>query len=144
MLRERRGFTLAELLIVLVIMAIVTAMALPRLEGMVRVSAVDGAANRLAADLQYTRVWAIRNGWPTRLSLGSTGSYTVYEDPTGANRTIRTVNLSRDYPGVTVTAAAITFDSRGMLSSGDNTITVSRQGKSATLTVSGVGKVYRD
>ena len=144
LLRNRRGFSLAELMIVVVIMGISLALVAPRLSGVVRVSAIDGALNQVSGDLQFARLLAIKNGWPVRLSTTADGTYAIVEDPTGANRTLKTVALRRDYPGVTLSATAITFDSRGMVTSGDATVTASRQGRSGTLSVTGVGRINRD
>mgnify|MGYP006154520959 CR=1 FL=1 len=142
--RGRRGFSMAEIMIVIVIMGISLAIVAPKLSGVVGVSAIDGALNRVSGDLQFARLLAIKNGWPVRLATTAAGTYTIVEDPTGANRTLKTVVLRRDYPGVTLTATNITFDSRGMVTSGDAAVTASRQGRSATLRVTGVGRINRD
>jgi prepilin-type N-terminal cleavage/methylation domain-containing protein len=142
--RGRRGFSMAELLIVLVIMGISLAIVAPKLSGVVRVSAIDGALNQVSGDLQFARLLAIRNGWPVRLATTAAGTYTIVEDPAGANRTLKAVALRNDYPGVSLTATTITFDSRGMVTSGDAAVTASRQGRSGTLRVTGVGRIRRD
>ncbi|HEU4454643.1 MAG TPA: prepilin-type N-terminal cleavage/methylation domain-containing protein, partial [Longimicrobium sp.] len=82
LLRNRRGFSLAELMIVVVIMGISLALVAPRLSGVVRVSAIDGALNQVSGDLQFARLLAIKNGWPVRLSTAADGTYTIVEDPT--------------------------------------------------------------
>jgi prepilin-type N-terminal cleavage/methylation domain-containing protein len=144
LLRGRGGFSLAELMIVVVIMGVSLALVAPRLSGVVRISAIDGALNQVSGDLQFARLLAIRNGWPVRLAATADATYTIVEDPTGAARTLKTVQLRRDFPGITLTPAAITFDSRGMVTSGDAAITASRQGKSGTLRVTGVGRINRE
>lgn len=147
--RGRGGFSLAEILIVLVIMGIAMAMAVPRLRGMVRTSSIQGALNRVAGDLSYARIRAIRTGARTQVSIASDGkSYTVVEDPAGATPVTRkTVNLKLDYPDLVLSPApgVVSFDSRGMLrAGGTNVVRATRQQRTDSLRVSGVGMIYRD
>lgn len=147
--RGRGGFTLAEMLIVLVILGIALAMIIPKLSGVVGVSSIQGALNRVATDIAFTRIQAIRNGQRAQLVVGSTGkTYTVVTDPNGANRKVwKTENLALDYPDLVLSPgpATISFDSRGILVSGSTTtISATRQGRTDSLTISLVGRVYRD
>ncbi|HYH80360.1 MAG TPA: GspH/FimT family pseudopilin [Longimicrobium sp.] len=146
--RGRGGFSLAELLVVLVIMGIAVAMAVPRIQGAVKVSSVQGALNRVAGDLNYARVRAIRSGTRARLTISADGkSYAVVVDPGAAGGESRTVSLRVDYPDLVLspTAGAVTFDSRGMLvTGGTNVVRATRQGRTDSLTVSGVGMIYRE
>jgi len=148
--RGRGGFSLAEILIVLVIMGIAAAMAVPRLQGLVKTSSIQGALNRVAADLSYARIRAIRTGSRAQLAIASDGkSYTVVEDPAGAAPVTRkTVNLSLEYPDLVLSPApgVVSFDSRGMLraTGGINVVRATKQGRTDSLRVSGVGMIYRD
>jgi type IV fimbrial biogenesis protein FimT len=146
--RGPAGFTLAELLIVLVIVAIALAMAVPRLNALLQVNAVQGALNRVATDLNLARVRALTTSRQVRLTVsGDGGSYVIVVDPNGAvPTTYKTVRLTQDFPRVDLTphGAAITFDSRGMAAGNvTTTLTATKQGKSSTLTISGVGRIYR-
>jgi prepilin-type N-terminal cleavage/methylation domain-containing protein len=145
-LRDRGGFSLAEILIVLVIIGIAVAMAVPRMEGVLHQSALQGAMNRVASDVTLARLRAVRTATSTALRVNSTGTgYTVVIDPNGTNTDYKTVSFTDDYKGLTLApvSTTITFDSRGMLQTGSATLTATRQGRSETVTISGVGRVYR-
>jgi prepilin-type N-terminal cleavage/methylation domain-containing protein len=60
-----RGYTLMELMVAVTIAGIMMSLAVPRMEAMIRREQVRGAANRLAADLAYARLMAMRNGSST-------------------------------------------------------------------------------
>lgn len=144
-LRGRRGFTIAELMIVVLIIGIAAAMAAPRVEGMIRASSLTGALNQVAADLQLARVRAIRSGRPVALQVAEGGTaYTVVEEGVPP---VKTVRFTRDYPGVVLSPAPTTvgFDSRGMLRSSSERVLVGtyRGGRADTLRVSGIGRIYR-
>jgi len=143
------GFTLAELLIVLVIVSIALAMAVPKLNAFLQVNAVQGALNRVATDLNLARVRALTTSRQVRFTVSNDGgSYTIVVDPTGNAPVIyKTVRLTQDFPKIDLTPhnQTITFDSRGMATgaNGTTTLTATKQGKTGTLTVSGVGRIYR-
>ncbi|HMC18632.1 MAG TPA: prepilin-type N-terminal cleavage/methylation domain-containing protein, partial [Gemmatimonadales bacterium] len=65
----RRGFTLAELAVVLAILAIVTAITLPRLQGLRDWIAVNSAAQDVTTAVAVTRNAAIMQGSRRRLVI---------------------------------------------------------------------------
>jgi prepilin-type N-terminal cleavage/methylation domain-containing protein len=145
--RNRGGFSLAEMLIVLVIIGIALAMAVPKVEATLHRSAVQGALNRVATDITLTRLRAVRTSRRAVLVVNSSGTgYTVVVDPTAQTPEIfKTVSFSNDYKDLRLTPVndSVTFDSRGMLVGGSGTIKATRQGRTDSVTVSGVGRVYR-
>ena len=78
MFRRSAGFTLLELMIVLVILVVVTAFAWPRITGQMQLIGPREAALQLRADLAEARELAVRSGeaWTIRIERG-TGSYEI-------------------------------------------------------------------
>ena len=109
------GFTLVELLIGILVLAIVSAIALPSFDGFRARQRLKGAAENLYTDLQYARSEAVQRN--TRVVVNfSTGSSWCYglrvdDDGTGCDCStagscgLKTVSGAA-YPGVTMSAAA--------------------------------------
>ncbi|HEX2202113.1 MAG TPA: GspH/FimT family pseudopilin [Longimicrobium sp.] len=145
---RRAGFTMLELVTVLALIGILAAMAAPRIEGFVNVTRARSASDRVVNDLMLARMTAIREGRTTQVQVTGGASYRVVvlnPDGTEADE-VKSVPLAHDYRGfgITPTDAVIGFDSRGMLSTGDNAVTVTRGDFSTTLQVTGVGRVLRE
>jgi prepilin-type N-terminal cleavage/methylation domain-containing protein len=138
----RRGFTLAELAVVLAIMAVVTAVTLPRLQGLLDWIAVDSAAREVTTALAGARAAAVMRGARTRLVI--------------AADTLRIERWRGDtwdaverWPGpaargvaLEVSNPVVVFDPIGMGWGVSNTKVVLRRGsRFETITVSRVGRV---
>jgi type II secretion system protein H len=79
---SRRGFTLFELLIVIVIAAVLMAIATPSFDPMISSMALDGAASELVSGLQLARSEAVRQNRPIAVKI-SDRTWTVYNDANG-------------------------------------------------------------
>ncbi|HEU0077997.1 MAG TPA: GspH/FimT family pseudopilin [Longimicrobiaceae bacterium] len=144
------GFTLIELVAVMILLGIGAAMAAPRMNRMAMGNKTEGAASRLSSDLAYARILAARWGRPTSLRFSSTGSeYTVTVDTAGSTSPnyveVKTVWISRDYAGVHITSPAnrVSFSSRGMVSSGHGTFIAQGTNRADTLELYLTGRTYR-
>lgn len=152
------GFTLVELVAVVVIMGIILAIVAPRMTRWAALIRTRGAVNRLATDLAYTRQLAARTGHRARLVLerspdcpappGWTAGHRYRliragEDSVAALRDLRPdgapLCLAANGPG------PVEFRSTGVLVGFDNRTLVVRQGTypADTLTLSAVGRVRR-
>ena len=69
--KRQHGVSLLELAIVMVVLAIVAATAAPSMAGFIETRRLDGAATRLASDIQFVRSEALARNRPLRLSFRS-------------------------------------------------------------------------
>lgn len=143
-LTGRAGFSMIELLTALVIVSVVMALAVPAMSRGLSSYRTEAAVEQVRNDLMLARMTAIRSGRSASLRI-SGSSYTVTVDTGTTPGVIRRVDLAGKDLMVTVTAASptITFDSRGMVRAGSGTVKIARQGKTDSLTISPVGRIYR-
>lgn len=132
-IRQRRGFTLPEILIVIVMISLLALVAIPRFSTANGKRQMESARMRIAAALATARAAAIQKGYPVRFRLTS-NRITVNRDTTGASNIISPVPLDTLY-NVSATAVAFTdpfdvvFSGRGFSNVGSSaTIRLSRPG----------------
>ena len=138
-----------EMLTVLVLVMIIASMAAPSMNSYVGHAKARRALDRVANDIAYARVAAIREGRRATVNFGAVGSTTYTIELQGRAAAVRTVRLGQDYPGVQVTpptaARTLVFDSRGLLVSTDpGAITVRAGGQADSALITTAGRVYRD
>jgi len=99
---SERGFTLIEMMVVIVLMTVLLAMALPSFTGLIERYRVEGMANALVASVSQARAEAARRGttvtiqqraecrgrdwscgWDTLVASGSTSETLKRQDPDG-------------------------------------------------------------
>jgi Tfp pilus assembly protein FimT len=156
-IRSFQGFTVIELIFVLLIAMIMAAMAVPLVNTTLTGYRLRGAASSLAGSIQGTRYQAIFNGYPFRLVVNSTtGNAQVQRD---ANRLGIFTNYCYDGAGtcpvsLTGTSSSITLDADTTLTfspgggvqsttaaGGVTTMVLTYKGKTETITVSSYGNV---
>jgi len=113
--RRQSGFTATEILVVLAIVGIMAALAMPSMSGLLATQAVRSASYDLNADLTYARSQAISRG--TNVSLtGASGTdfkagWTITEAAGGT--TLRTQGPRDSKIVFTASQAVYTFDRTG-------------------------------
>jgi prepilin-type N-terminal cleavage/methylation domain-containing protein len=113
----QRGFTLNELLIVIAIVAVGTALAIPQIQGTLAEYNLVASTEMLQAELDMARMMAVSRGASYQISLTS-GTVQIVDpdDPDNPPRAVRQLD-----DGVSVTTMPedpITFTSRGFAQGG--------------------------
>lgn len=140
MKRTRKAYTLAEMVIVSVIVGIMASIAIPRLNlAAIHKQVADTTVRKIVTDLRRTRSLAIsdaaNNNDGYELKLYGSGSYTSYSIK---NRDTGEKIVEHDFDSnITVTADGkkFKFSPLGDALKGASTITVSSSGRSFTITV---------
>jgi prepilin-type N-terminal cleavage/methylation domain-containing protein len=152
------GYTLVELLTVLVLAALLAGLAYPRLDGFLSRTRTDAALSQLSGDLHYTRMLAIRSGRTAVLRAipgprceTGTGRYGVAEYRIvlrdDAGRVAKRVRVGDGVPGLCLEmngADSIAFSSRGLLHGFMNRTVWVRHGPARdSLAISTAGRILR-
>lgn len=137
-----RGVTLPELLLVLVLMALLAALGLPRLAAAASAAALRHEATELVAALDAARLEAIRFDGVARLTLADS-SYRL-ELVTGGDTTLRWQRDGAARRGVQLSGAGgpILFGGAGLaLGVSNRTLTLTRRGASRRVVISRLGRI---
>ncbi|MDQ6986653.1 MAG: GspH/FimT family pseudopilin [Mariprofundaceae bacterium] len=143
-----RGFTLFEVIIVVAIIGIVSAVAIPTFSEWRARSAVDNASKTLLAHLKQARVMAMAENRSVSITFTSS-SYTFDADLSGncglcKSRVVpfsefsKNLNISKNDQAVV--AATQTFKSRG--TTGANTVYFCLQGFTKRISINIIGRAY--
>lgn len=153
-LRDRSGFTLFELLTVIVLMGIVLAFAYPRMSSMATSASLRTARGAMITAVNVAKSSAVTSGKCAYLRLTSS-SVTVFTTPCEGGTQITVVsnrNFASDY-GVAVTIAkgggtavasdSLGFDPRGIpLNNTQSALfTITKNSRTSTVTVGNYGRV---
>lgn len=141
--RAEQGFTLVELMITVVVLAILVALAVPNLQDAIRKRRVAGAVEALYGQVQFARSEAIKRSQDVSAVVTTTSPWSL---SVAGNTTVS----EGDYSGVTLAATpdtTITFDGvRGLRSapaaaSGEETLTVSLGTYQAAVEIGVLGRM---
>jgi len=100
-MRKNSGFTMIEVIIVIALMGIITAIAVPNFLSWIPEKRLRSASDDLFSNLLYTKMQAIKNNVDWAVVFNFSGnSYTVQSDYGGSNTVEKTVNLTSYSSGV--------------------------------------------
>lgn len=142
----RRGFTLPEMLIAIVIIIVLAAMAAPATAKQLRHGRVNQAANVVAGDLENAVSYAARLRKPVRITRTSATSFTVTERATGTVIQRRELGTDTEWKIAALTFSTATVDVfPAGITSGSLTVTLSEGGyaRDVRLTRAGLAQVIR-
>ena len=145
MLRNRSGYTIIEMIVVLVIFAVVTGLSIPHLHAATSSAGLRSARTQTAIYLAQAHAlavqrgreaWFVRSGNVVSVSVDSSGTQVVYGRPH---------DLSREHGVVipTTTHDVIKFDPRGFaIGAGTvETVVLTRDGMRDSVCMSKLGKI---
>jgi Tfp pilus assembly protein FimT len=140
---RRRGLTLIDMVVTVLVVGILAAAAVPRFAGALHIYRVDAAAKRLVSDLTLARDQAIATSVTRTVSFDSQGTvYTLngVADPDRPSRTYSVSLAAEPYAVSAVvslgTSRSVTFNIYGRPDQG-GTVTLSSGGVSKVVTVDG-------
>lgn len=145
--RNDAGFTAIELIVVLMLIAIITSLAVPAMGSYTNRHKTQRALDRLTGDIAMARMLAVRSGSRAVVHVNGPSSYRIWVEGTPAD-TVRRVSLANDYPGVALAAPTadgrLVFNSRGLLLTPGTGVLTARLGTATdTLRITAAGRVYR-
>ena len=90
---DSRGFTLLELMMVVVIIAVMSVVALPNMKGWFSKKDLDGAARQLFTTMQKARLEAIKRNEEVRITFTTSSPYTYTVRTQTTGTTLATTTL---------------------------------------------------
>ncbi len=140
----RRGFSLAEVMVTLTIVALVSAIAVPRLNGLLDWVAVDSAAREVTTPLAVARNAGILQAARARLAIAADSLRIDRWGKRGWEAVARWPGPGPHGVALEVTNPEVVFGPMGIGWGASNTRVVLRRGSHAeTITTSRLGRVKR-
>ncbi len=138
-IRGKRGFTLIEMMVVVAILGIMAAIAIPNFRQYIMQSRLNGAARQVMSDFMSARMTAVSQNRKVKIFFFSNHQYKICDDAdnngtvSDGEGTVQTRDVQNDYPGVTFTSTA---DPIFNLNGTANGTTITLTNPSGTRTVS--------
>ena len=140
----RAGFTMMEILAVVIIFGVLATVAMPKVQGIMRSSRVNAASAVVAGDLSHAYTLAARSRRPVRLTCSADGlSYTIADRETPDSPMVsRLLGTDKDVKvdAGTCSATSVDFFPNGLASTGFD-VTLASGGSARLVTMSRAGKV---
>ena len=131
------GFTLYEVIVVMVIIAIVSAISILNYRAWIPGIRLNGAARQVMSDLVAARMASVKENVSVVVMHLNNHSYSV----TVGSGTASIKDLQPDYPGTTLSFTSVLFSSRGTTSPRTLTLQNSSGIKKITIAITGRVKI---
>lgn len=144
--KQAKGFTLAELMVVIAIIGITTAIAIPYFVGQMPRYRLNGAARQVMGDLMWARMEAVSQNNEFKIFFLNNHEYRILDDDNNdgsvdGGEWTKTKNIQDEYHDVTISSNNDPiFLPRGTATSLP-TITLTNPSGSKTITISIAGRV---
>ena len=144
MRHSRSGFTVLELIAVMIILGIITALAMPKFAETVRNSKVRSARDEVVSYFMRAHAVAIQRGQRTHVRIAG-DRMSVVTEANGVEQTVLAGDLHESH-GVSVATSQseFTYDPRGFAQNimGYGRLVVARDSRAMPVCVTGLGKAY--
>jgi type II secretion system protein H len=145
-MKKSEGFSLFELLVVLAVVAVVSAIVTPSILSWRSNAKLRGAAGNLKGDLQLSKAKAVRERSPVTITFLATHYQVTFTDKDGNVRTLRNrklpggVRVDLDSTNFTSMGDKTVFNGRGLPQAG-SAVLVNNSGQQKTIIVSPLGRI---
>lgn len=122
MKKIEKGLTLVEIMIVLSILGILSAMAFPTMMPIIRENRVKSETRKVVDHLKIARVTAMKDSAETTISIANSKQITIKQiGSDGKDKVLRTTSIEYDAVYITASPTSITFRSDGTMKHDSNT-----------------------
>jgi prepilin-type N-terminal cleavage/methylation domain-containing protein len=144
--RRRRGFSLVELMVVVLVVLVLTAMAIPQIQAALYTYRLNAAVSASTWAIQTTRYQAIMHGYPYQVAFNAAqNSFQILSEPGGVTPFANVGTAVPFAPTVVIFSPSTTlqFSPNGSVTAvlGQMIYTVAYQGATKTVTVSNYGSI---
>lgn len=145
-MKKSAGFSLFELLVVLAIIAVATAIVTPGILSWRSNAKLSGAAGNLKNDLELSKTRAVRERSPVTVTFLATQYQVTFTDKDGIRHTLRNrklpagIHIDLDSTDFTTMGDKTMFNGRGLPQAG-SAVLVSTNGQQKRIIVSPLGRI---